>query len=39
MPELEPLIKAVTTLVQLYTVYLMIVWSHQGLQYIGSLFR
>lgn len=39
MQELEPLIKAVTNLVNLYTMYLLIVWGHQALQYIGSLFR
>ena len=39
MQEMIPLIKAVTNLVNLYTLYLMIIWTHAGLQYIGSLFK
>jgi len=39
MQEIEPLIKAVTTLVQIWTLYLMVTWGYSGLQFIGSLFK
>ena len=39
MHELEPLLKALTVLVQLVTLYLTVTWGYQGLQFIGSLFK
>ena len=40
MTELEPLIKALTALTHLITLYLFITWSYQGLSFLlGSVFR
>lgn len=36
----EPLLKAVTVLVQLVTIYLLITWTYQGLDFVArSIFQ